>query len=47
MRTKIHTQEVKNWKPAKCPQTRECENTVILSMEYHVIPPNEAVEVNL
>lgn len=41
------SQEVKNWKPTKCPQTRECVNTIILPMEYHVIPTNEAIEVNL
>lgn len=47
MCTRIHTQEVKTWKPTKCLQTRKCVNTVIPSMEYHVIPTKEAIEVNL
>lgn len=47
MCAEIHTQGVNNWKWTKCPQTRECLNTVIHSMEYHVIPTNATIEVNL
>lgn len=45
--SEIRTQGVKNHKRTKCPQTRECLNIVIRSTEYHVIPTNTAIEVNL